>query len=305
MTLIHKHRHGPVELWTLERADRLNALPDPEDGEAFAAACESVNADREVRCVVLTGAGRAFSAGGDLKAMKERRDLFEGTGAEIRERYRRVVHRIVRSLYGLEVPLVAAVNGPAMGLGCDIAGLADIRIASETASFGVPFLKLGILPGDGGAWLMPRNVGYARAAEMLFTARTLDARTALEWGLINRVVPAGQLMDEALKTAAEIAAQAPHALRMTKALLRQGRDATFDQILEMTASMQALAHLTDDHAEGVAAVLEKRPADFTGRESLVLSWPPPGGPGRAWSGRRGRRRRPRVGRRRSGRASCT
>lgn len=265
MTLIHKHRHGPVELWTLERADRLNALPDPEDGEAFAAACEAVNADREVRCVVLTGAGRAFSAGGDLKAMRERRDLFEGTGAEIRERYRRVVHRIVRSLYGLEVPLVAAVNGPAMGLGCDIAGLADIRIASENASFGVPFLKLGILPGDGGAWLMPRNVGYARAAEMLFTARTLDARTALEWGLINRVVPAGQLMDEALATAAEIAAQAPHALRMTKALLRQGRDATFDQILEMTASMQALAHLTDDHAEGVAAVLEKRPADFTGR----------------------------------------
>jgi 2-(1,2-epoxy-1,2-dihydrophenyl)acetyl-CoA isomerase len=114
-----------------------------------------VNADPDVRCVVLTGAGRAFSAGGDLKAMKDRRDMFAGSGADIRERYRRVVHRIVRSLYGLEVPLVAAVNGPAMGLGCDIAGLADIRIASETASFGVPFLKLGILPGDGGAWLMP------------------------------------------------------------------------------------------------------------------------------------------------------
>lgn len=265
MTLIHKDRRGPVELWTLERPDRLNALPDLEDGDAFAAACEAVNANPEVRCVVLTGAGRAFSAGGDLKAMKERRDLFHGTGAEIRERYRRVVHRIVRSLYGLEVPLVAAVNGPAMGLGCDIAGLADIRIASEAASFGVPFLKLGILPGDGGAWLMPRNVGYARAAEMLFTARVLDARTALDWGLVNRVVPADRLMDEALATAAEIAAQAPHALRMTKALLRQGRDATFDQILEMTAAMQALAHLTDDHAEGVSSVLEKRPADFTGR----------------------------------------
>lgn len=265
MTLIRKDRRGPVELWTLERPDRLNALPDLEDGDAFAAACEAVNADPEVRCVVLTGAGRAFSAGGDLKAMKERRDLFQGTGAEIRERYRRVVHRIVRSLYGLEVPLVAAVNGPAMGLGCDIAGLADIRIASEAAAFGVPFLKLGILPGDGGAWLMPRNVGYARAAEMLFTARVLDARTALDWGLVNRVVPAERLMDEALATAAEIAAQAPHALRMTKALLRQGRDATFDQILEMTAAMQALAHLTDDHAEGVSSVLEKRPADFTGR----------------------------------------
>jgi 2-(1,2-epoxy-1,2-dihydrophenyl)acetyl-CoA isomerase len=262
--LIRQERHGPVMVWTLDRGDRLNALPDLGDGEAFAAACETVNADLTVRCVVLTGAGRAFSAGGDLKAMRDRRDMFAGTGTDIRERYRRVVHRIVRSLYGLEVPLIAAVNGPAMGLGCDIAGLADIRIASDAASFGVPFLKLGILPGDGGAWLMPRNIGYARAAEMLFTSKVLDAATAREWGLVNRVVPADRLMDEAMATAAEVAAQAPQALRMTKALLRQGRDATFDQILETTAAMQALAHLTDDHLEGVNAVLDKRPGDFTG-----------------------------------------
>lgn len=265
MTLIRRDRREHLEIWTLDRPHRLNALPDLEDGEAFAAACEAVNADVGVRCVVLTGAGRAFSAGGDLKAMRDRRDLFAGAGTEIRERYRRVVHRIVRSLYGLEVPLIAAVNGPAMGLGCDIAGLADIRIASETASFGVPFLKLGILPGDGGAWLMPRNVGYARAAEMLFTARVLDARTAMEWGLVSRVVAPERLMDEALAIADEVAAQAPAALRMTKVLLRQGRDASFDQILEMTAAMQALAHLTDDHAEGVAAALEKRVAKFSGR----------------------------------------
>lgn len=263
--LINIERRGPIEVWTLNRPERLNALPDLQDGEAFANACAAVNADMDVRCVVLTGAGRAFSAGGDLKAMRDRRDLFEGTGAEIRDRYRRVVHRIVRSLYGLEVPLVAAVNGPAMGLGCDIAGLSDIRIASEAASFGVPFLKLGILPGDGGAWLMPRNVGYARAAEQLFTSRTLDAATALDWGLVNRVVTADRLMDEALETAGVIAGQAPHALRMTKALLRQGRDATFDQILEMTAAMQALAHLTEDHAEGAAAALEKRAPRFEGR----------------------------------------
>ena len=265
MTLIRRERRAHVEIWTLDRPDRLNALPDLEDGDAFAAACEAVNADQSVRCVILTGAGRAFSAGGDLKAMKDRRDMFAGSGPEIRDRYRRVVHRIVRALYGLEVPLIAAVNGPAMGLGCDIAGLADIRIASDTASFGVPFLKLGILPGDGGAWLMPRNIGYARAAEMLFTARVLDAPTALEWGLVSRVVAPDRLMDEAMAIADEVSARAPQALRMTKALLRQGRDATFDQILEMTASMQALAHLTDDHLEGVTAALEKRPADFTGR----------------------------------------
>lgn len=265
MSLIRIESRGPVQIWTLDRADRLNALPDLDDGEAFAAACEAVNADLSVRCVVLTGAGRAFSAGGDLKAMQAGSDLFAGSGAEIRERYRRVVHRIVRALYGLEVPLIAAVNGPAMGLGCDIAGLADIRLASDQARFGVPFLKLGIVPGDGGAWLMPRNIGYARSAELLFTGRAIDADTAERWGLVNRVVRHDALMDEALATAAQVAAQAPHALRMAKALLRQGRDTTFDQMLEMTAAMQALAHLTEDHREGVAAALDKRPPDFTGR----------------------------------------
>ena len=251
MGLIVEERTGAVMVWTLDRPDRLNALPDLEDGEAFAAACDAVNADPSIRCVVLTGAGRAFSAGGDLKAMKDRRDLFEGSGAAIRERYRRVVHRIVRALYGLEVPLVTAVNGPAMGLGCDI--------------FGVPFMKLGIIPGDGGSWLLPRNIGYARAAELLFTARSIDAATAEQWGLVNRVVAHETLMDEAMQTADQIAAQPPQALRMAKSLLRQGRDMNFDQMLELSAAMQALAHLTDDHIEGVSAVLEKRPGEFTGR----------------------------------------
>ncbi len=263
--LISRERRGGVLILTLNRPERLNALPDLTDGDEVAAVCEAVNADLSVRCVVMTGAGRAFSAGGDLNAMKARSDLFEGSGAAIRERYRRVVHRIVRSLYGLEVPLIAAVNGPAMGLGCDIAGLADIRIASERASFGVPFLKLGIIPGDGGSWLLPRNVGYARAAEMLFTARAIDAETAERWGLVNRVVPHDALMDEAMATADQVAAQPPQALRMAKALLRQGRDMNFDQMLEMSAAMQALAHLTDDHIEGVNAVLEKRPGSFSGR----------------------------------------
>lgn len=264
MGLITEDKRGAILIWTLDREARLNALPDLGDGDEVAAACERVNADPSIRCVVLTGAGRAFSAGGDLTAMRDRRDLFEGSGAAIRERYRRVVHRIVRSLYGLEVPLIAAVNGPAMGLGCDIAGLGDIRIASERASFGVPFLKLGIIPGDGGSWLLPRNIGYARAAELLFTARSIDAATAAEWGLVNRVVAHDDLMTEALATAAQVAAQPPQALRMAKTLLRQGRDTTFDQMLEMSAAMQALAHLTEDHQEGVAAVLEKRPGDFKG-----------------------------------------
>lgn len=265
MALITETRDGAVAIWTFSRPERLNALPDLGDGDEIAQACARVNADRSISCVVLTGEGRAFSAGGDLKAMKERRDLFAGSGAEIREAYRRVVHRIVRALYGLEVPLITAVNGPAMGLGCDIAGLGDIRIASDKASFGIPFMKLGIIPGDGGSWLLPRNIGYNRAAEMLFTARTIDAATADSWGLVNRVVPHDTLMQETMITARQIAAQPPQALRMGKTLLRQGRDMNFDQTLEFSAAMQAIAHLTEDHIEGVTSVLEKRPANFAGR----------------------------------------
>lgn len=260
--LIQRKRRGAVEVWTLNRPDRLNALPDLGDEVAFAEACDAVNADMAVRCVVLTGAGRAFSAGGDLKAMRDKTGLFAGGEAEIRDRYKAVVHRIVRALYGLEVPLIAAVNGPAMGLGCDITGLADIRIASDKASFGLPFLKLGIVPGDGGGWITPRYAGYARAAELLFTARTIDAATAADWGMVNRVVPHDALMDQALAMAGEIAVQPAQALRMTKALLRKGREASFDEVLDATAAMQALAHMSEDHVEGVAAALEKRKPRF-------------------------------------------
>src|SRR5690606_11825841 len=126
------------------------------------------------------------------------------------------------------------------------------------------FMKLGLVPGDGGAWLLPRNVGYARAAEMLFTGEPIDAVTAERWGLVNRVVPHERLMDEAMALAGRIAGHPGHALRMAKALLRQGRDVTLDQMLEATAAIQALAHLTDDHLEGVRAALEKRPPEFRG-----------------------------------------
>jgi 2-(1,2-epoxy-1,2-dihydrophenyl)acetyl-CoA isomerase len=258
-------RRGVIALITLTRPDKLNAMPELDDGEAFRAVCDAINDDQGVRCAVITGAGRAFSAGGDVKAMQARGALFEGGGLAIRERYRRIVHRIVRSVWELQVPLVAAVNGPAVGLGCDLVGLADIRIASDRARFGVPFLKLGIIPGDGGAWLLPRTIGYARAAELLFTGDLIDAATAAEWGLVNRVVAHDDLMDEALALAGRIAAQPPHALRLAKTLLRQGRESSYEAILEMSASAQALAHLTEDHLEGVTAHLEKRPPEFTGR----------------------------------------
>ena len=262
--LITTEKRGHVAVLTFNRPDSLNALGAPGDGDQVAAACEAVNRDPQVRCVVLTGAGRAFSAGGDVKAMKAKEGAFSGGGMTLRDNYRTNIHRIVRSIYGLEVPAIAAVNGAAVGLGCDVACMADIRIASDRARFGVTFLKLGIIPGDGGAWLLPRTVGMSRAAELLFTGDIIDAKTAGEWGLVSKVVLHDTLMGEAMALAEKIAQQPPHALRLAKSLLKQGQTASYDTIMEMSAAAQALSHLTEDHMEGVDALLEKRAPNFKG-----------------------------------------
>ena len=265
MSLITLERQGAVAILTLNRPESLNALGAPGDGDQVRAACEEVNADQSIRAVILTGAGRAFSAGGDVKAMKNREGAFGGGGVGIRDNYRNNIHRVVRSIYGLEVPSIAAVNGAAIGLGCDVACMCDIRMASDTAKFGVTFLKLGIIPGDGGAWLLPRTIGMSRASEMLFTGDVIDAKTAGEWGLVSHVVPHDTLMDEAMKLASRIAQQPPHALRLAKNLLKHGQNASYDTIMDMSAATQAIAHLTEDHMEGVDALLEKRPAVFKGK----------------------------------------
>jgi enoyl-CoA hydratase/carnithine racemase len=262
--MILTERRGDVAVLTLDRPDAMNALGADGDGEAVRAACDAINADLSVRCVVLTGAGRAFSAGGDVRRMADPQGPFAGPGLGIRSHYQRNIHRIARALFGIDVPMIAAVNGPAIGLGCDIACMADIRLASDQARFGVTFLKLGLVPGDGGSWLLPRTIGMSRAAELLFTGDVIDADTAAAWGLVSRVVPHPALMDEALALAARIAALPPHALRLTKSLLRQGQSGGYDQALDAAVTAQAMSHATADHREGVAALLEKRPAEFCG-----------------------------------------
>ncbi len=265
MTLVAKlEKHGAIATITITRPDAMNALGQPGDGDTFQAICADINADRNIRCAILTGEGRAFSAGGDVKAMQQRTGAFGGSPAEIREAYRGNIHKIIKALWNLEVPLVSAVNGPAIGLGCDVACMGDIRIASDKAKFGVTFLKLGLIPGDGGAWLTPRIVGWSRACELLFTGDVIDAATACEWGFVSRVVEADALTEAAQAMADKVALQPPHALRVTKALMRQGQTATFDMIMELSAASQGLMHHTGDHEEGVAAILEKRAPSFTG-----------------------------------------
>ncbi|HEY3777173.1 MAG TPA: crotonase/enoyl-CoA hydratase family protein [Rhizomicrobium sp.] len=264
MTALLFEKSGRVVTLTINRPESRNPLGEEGDGALFEDAAARIDADREVRCAILTGAGKAFSAGGNLKAMREQTGPFAGPGVRIREGYRSGIHRMVRALWNIEVPLIAAVNGPAIGLGNDVACLADLRIAADSAFFGASFLKMGLVPGDGGAWILPRVIGQARAAELFFTGDSIDAATAREWGLVSKVVPAAELMNEARALAERICRQPPDVLRLTKRLMRDAERASFETMMEMSAAFQSLAHLTADHREAVSAFFEKRTPEFKG-----------------------------------------
>ena len=190
--------------------------------------------------------------------------LASASPIKTRRNYLTGIQRLPRAFAALEVPIVAAVNGPAIGAGCDLACMCDIRVAGESAKFAESFVKLGIIPGDGGAWLLPRVVGMARAAELAFTGDTIDAQQALAWNLVSRVVPHDDLMASARELAGRITANPGHALRLTKRLMREALHARLDTVLEMSAVFQAVSHKTADHREAVAAFLEKRPPRFEG-----------------------------------------
>jgi len=253
-------QQGGIVTLTLNAPGERNALSSQAQWDAVVRACERVQRDASVKVVILTGAGSAFCAGGNVKDFRDKRGLAEGDGMAVRENYRNGIQRIPLAFYRLDVPTIAAVNGPAIGAGCDLACMADIRIASEKASFAESFVKLGLIPGDGGAWLLQRVVGYARAAEMSFTGDLLDARQALEVGLVSRVVPAEQLLDEAQALASRIAANPGQALRMTKRLMREAQTTRLDSILELSAAYQALTHSSEEHDQAVAAFLDRKKA---------------------------------------------
>lgn len=258
-------RDGHVVTWTLNTPESRNTISDPEMIAAVEDAVDQVAADTTIRVVILTGAGTAFSSGGNVKHMRDKTGMFGGSPAQLRLGYRHGIQRIPRALYYCEVPVIAAINGPAIGAGCDLALMCDLRIASRSARFAESFVKVGIVPGDGGAWLLPRIIGEARAAEMILTGDAIDAVTAREWGLISAMVEADQLMEEARKLAERIAVNPPQVVRMTKQLMRQSQQQSLDMSLDSAAAMQSIAHHTEDHDEAVRAMLEKRPPHFTGR----------------------------------------
>lgn len=254
-----------VETWTLNLPDRRNPISGSPMVDALCERVAAVNADREVRAVVLTGAGTAFSAGGNVKDLVDRRGMFGGSPYAMRDGYRSGIQRIPRALYHCEVPVIAAVNGPAVGAGCDLAMMCDLRIASTRAFFAESFVQLGIIPGDGGAWLLTKAIGPMRAAEMALTGDRVSAATALEWGMVNEVVEPEDLLDAAHALAARVAKNPPHSVRMAKKLLRESQHQPLESLLELSAAMQALAHHTEDHREALAAFSDKRAGKYQGR----------------------------------------
>jgi enoyl-CoA hydratase/carnithine racemase len=251
---------------TLNAPERLNTISGPML-HAISEQLLAADRDRDVRVIVLTGAGRAFCAGLDLSAqMSSPKGSLGGLGSldsnpgelELREAPPVVLHNI-------DTPTICSLNGGAAGYGLDLALGCDVRIAAESAKLNPGFAKRGILPESGGTWLLPRMVGYAKAAEIAFTGRTLLAKEAHELGLVNRVVPDAELPSATAELAGEIAANAPLAVRAIKRMMRAAETETFEQNVHHVF-LQLLPLLrTEDFQEGVAAFMEKRPARFEGR----------------------------------------
>lgn len=258
-------RQGDIAIVTLNAPQTRNALSETVVVELLDF-LESANADSALRCIVLTGAGKAFCSGGDLREMQAGgHPMFAGAPHAMQAAYRTHIQRIPLAFHALDVPVIAAVNGAAVGAGCDIACMADIRIAADTARFAESFLRVGLISGDGGAWFLPQVIGPARAMEMALTCAEIDAETAQAWGMVSRVVPGEALLETAMELAARIAAFPPVSARLNKRLIRQSLKLDLPASLELAAAFQAIVQKTDDHKEAVNALLDRRAPNYLGR----------------------------------------
>ncbi len=257
-TILFDVRDGVATI-TLNRPETLNAFNDGmirETTDAFKQ-CARMG---EVRCVVITGAGRGFSSGQDLADVQNREGAFS-IGDHLRHGY----HRLIKRMVSLEKPVIAAVNGVAAGAGVGVALAADIRIASEKASFILAFSRVGLIPDSGVNWLLPRLIGYARAYQMAITAEKVRAAQALEWGMVNAVAPVDAFEERVAEWAQKLAQGPGLAFGLTKRAMHRALTQTLDEALEYEAHLQEVAGRSHDYREGVQAFLEKRPPRFQGR----------------------------------------
>ena len=241
---------------TLNRPKVRNAIDDAMRGEMIAA-LEAVAADPAIKALVVTGAGTAFCAGGDVRGMKNRLEAPPEEVAINGWRRQARTHRAVTLLHHMPKPVIAAVNGPAAGLGADVALACDFLLCGESASFTMSFLARGLIPDGGGMYFLPRRVGLARAKELVFTARRVDAAEALSIGLADRVVPDADLATAAQSWAAEMGTHSIAALALAKATLDRSLESTFENVLAIGSQSQAICYTTAEHRASVAAFLEK------------------------------------------------
>ena len=254
--------HDQVVLITLNRPERLNAL-NMRMSDELMHAIDRVRREPELRVLVLTGEGRAFCAGGDVRSAGEvgsRRAPMEA-----RDWLRELGQRLPLALQQLERPTIAAVNGVAAGGGLDLACACDLRIAAEGATFTSVFARIGLFPGTGGCWLLPRIVGIEKACELIWLGETIDAAEAQRIGLVGRVVPAARLIETALDLAQRLARAAPLAVRLSKNAIYHGLQQDFATALEWAATAESITLTSEDHQEGMAANRERRPPQFRGR----------------------------------------
>jgi enoyl-CoA hydratase/carnithine racemase len=247
---------------TLNRPDRLNAISGPML-ESFSQAFRDADADRDVRVIILTGAGRGFCSGLDLKDLGSG-GIGSSNGAGLPAKFDLQASPPV-VLHTTDKPVICALNGAAAGYGMDLALGADMRIASTASKLAAVFTKRGVLPESGGSWLLPRLLGWAKASEVAFRGQTLSAEECLELGLVNAVVEPDALMSTAKEWAAEIAANAPLAVQATKRMMRLGLEETFEANVHHVYLQLLPLFQTKDFSEGVKAFIEKRPAEFQGR----------------------------------------
>ena len=245
-----------VGLLTLTRPEIRNALTGRQVLDEIITTVEAADASDETTVLIITGEGTAFSAGGNVKDMESASGLFAGDTGSIAEGYRRTIQRLTSTMATTDLVTIAAVNGPAIGAGFDLVLGCDLRIGSTNARFAHTFSDLGILPGDGGAWLLPRVVGWQRAAELSFTARTIGAEEAAALDVLLEVVEPDLLLERASELATTIAAKPSHSIRLTKRLLRHARNTDLPAFLDMTAAYQAIAHADPSHREAVRRFLE-------------------------------------------------
>jgi 2-(1,2-epoxy-1,2-dihydrophenyl)acetyl-CoA isomerase len=246
---------------TLNRPDRMNAFTW-EMIDAWAGALDECRARDDVSAVIVTGAGKAFCSGGDIGEMKARG---ERTPLDRKRELEAHVHKIPLAMEALDKPVIAAINGAATGAGLDLALMADLRIAAESARLGETYVKVGLVPGAGGAWFLPRIVGTAKALELFWTGELVDAREAERIGLVNRVVPDAELMTATRTLARKIASGPPLSVRFIKRAVREGLRSDLRTALDLISSHYAVVAGSADHREAVAAYLEKRKPVFTGR----------------------------------------